>query len=168
MPSTFAPGGGEMTAVTEPAAMLEIAQKLQAKELEVPADTRPGNISATTDHAANATTISATLPISPTLSSGSASISANNYFSSLAVDAIFDPGTGGTLSNATIPQAFWEMALTLQESEEVVQDPATGLPNNITISVDFDAAEATVDVTLPITQAIGADGSVTITAVDYL
>lgn len=166
MASTFVSGGGEMTATTEPAAMLEIAQKLQAAELLVPTDTRPGNISITTDHAGTTTTISATLPITPTLSSGQSQLAANNYFSSLGVDATFDPGTAGTLTNTTIPSAFWEMSLTLQESEEVVQ--VDDLPNNISITVDYDAGTATVDVTLPITQTIGATGSITTTAVDYL
>ncbi|MEQ8383327.1 MAG: hypothetical protein RH949_13295 [Coleofasciculus sp. A1-SPW-01] len=166
MASTFVSGGGEMTATTEPAAMLEIAQNLVSKELLVPVDTRPGNITITTDHTGTTTTISATIPITTTLSGGQSQLAARNYFTSLGVDATFDPGTSGTLSNNTVPAAFWEMALTLQESEEVVQ--VDGLPNNISITVDYDAEIATVDVNLPVTQVIAAAGSVTTAAVDYL
>ncbi len=62
-----------------PAALAEIAFRLQAAELTVPEETRPNNVSVTIDAEAGVASITATLPVTISLSNGNAVIDATDY-----------------------------------------------------------------------------------------
>jgi len=62
MPSPLNPGT-DIKSVTMPAAIVELSHKLQAKELAIPEDTRPDNITIAYDGDAETVTINGTFPI---------------------------------------------------------------------------------------------------------
>lgn len=66
MPSPLDPAA-DIKSTNIPAGILELAHQLQAKELLVPADTRPDNITITYDAETSLATVTATLPIVFTL-----------------------------------------------------------------------------------------------------
>ena len=76
--------------------------------------------------------------------------------------ASFNPGTGGTLKSTSIEAAFLECA-------EYVQDPETALNlNNVNVTYNSDALNATINATIPVTSTIGTGGAVTYSAVNAL
>lgn len=79
MPSPLNPGT-DVKSINMPAALLEISHYLQAKELSIPEETRPNNISITYDAENNTATVTMTLPIAFTLdSSGKPVATATDY-----------------------------------------------------------------------------------------
>lgn len=76
------------------------------------------------------------------------------------------PASGDDLNSTHKPGLLLEAALSLQTSELAV--PAETRPNNVTVTFDSEAAQATLTATLPITVAIDGTGKAVIQAVDYI
>lgn len=81
--------------------------------------------------------------------------------------ATITPGTGGALKSDTAENALLEAAMLVQSLERT---PANNPDNRNFCQVTFntDAGTATVTSTFPITPVVGADGRITIEAVEYL
>jgi len=167
MASVFTPGsGGDLQATHKPNAFLEMAFQLQTTEQSISADVRPNNITITADLEALTASVTGTLPIGTALNtSGQVVVVASDYLVGLTGNSGFNNG-GGDLKSTNEPAAFFEMAQILHAAEQAV--PAETRPNNITITVDFEAATASVAATLPIAATEGGGGAILLTAVDYL
>lgn len=77
------------------------------------------------------------------------------------------PGTGGTLKSASAENALLEVAMLVQNLERT---PANNPDNRnfCQVTINTDAGTATVTSTFPIAPVVGADGKITIEAVEYL
>lgn len=104
------------------------------------------------------------LPATQSLNSlGQLVISATPYVSSGA----FVPGTGGTFKSETIEGYVLEVLMYLQNLElQSAKNPNNR--NYITGSYNSDSRLYSGTFSLPITQEIGADGTVSFAAVEYL
>lgn len=82
----------------------------------------------------------------------------------------FDPGTAGTLKSVQIPAAFFEVCRALDSAENNRNGNNPGLPprRNLSTTVSFDTGTIAVAASIPITTNIQANGSIDITAIDYL
>jgi hypothetical protein len=82
----------------------------------------------------------------------------------------FNPGSGGTLNATQIPAAFFEVCRALDAAENLRNGSNPGLPprRNLSTTVSFDTGTISVAATLPVTVAVQTDGSIDITASDYL
>ncbi|NEO34266.1 MAG: hypothetical protein F6K36_28460 [Symploca sp. SIO3C6] len=167
MASVFDPGaGGDMSALTLPAAFAEAAHMLFAAETEIAADNRPGFISVTSDLSAATITVSATLPVTTTLNAnGQVVVTASDYLQPLGATSEFDAG-GGELSSIHKTAALFEIAQKVHAAEQAL--PADTQPNNLTVAIDLEASTAQIDASFPITSAIGANSTIVLTVVDYL
>lgn len=76
------------------------------------------------------------------------------------------PAVGADLKSAHKPGLVLEAALSLQKSE--LNTPIETRPNNVTVTMDTEAGNATITATLPITVAIDATGQAIVQAVDYI
>lgn len=77
---SFNNGNGELESTHKTAALLELAQKVQAAELVKPVDARPNNLTITFDLEAATAAVDATLPITVTSNpSGAIVVTANDY-----------------------------------------------------------------------------------------
>ncbi|NEP01252.1 MAG: hypothetical protein F6K58_21855 [Symploca sp. SIO2E9] len=167
MASVFDSGtGGDMSAVTLPAAFAEAAHMLFAAEQEIAADTRPGFITFTSDLSAETITVAATLPVTTTLNAnGQVVVTASDYLQPLGAASEFDGG-GGELSSIHKTAALFEIAQKVHAAEQAL--PADTQPNNLTVAIDLEAATAQIDATFPITSAIGTNSTIVLSVVDYL
>ncbi|NER26444.1 MAG: hypothetical protein F6J89_02155 [Symploca sp. SIO1C4] len=167
MASTFNPGaGGNMSAVTLPAAFAEAAHLLFAAEQEISADTRPGNINFTSDLSAETITVAATLPVTTALdANGQVIVTASDYLQPLGATSDFDNGSG-ELSSIHLAAALFEISQKVHAAEQAIS--ADTRPNNLTVAIDLEASTAQIDATFPITSAIGSDATIVISVVDYL
>jgi hypothetical protein len=84
--------------------------------------------------------------------------------------SIFNPGIEGTLGSTQIPAAFFEICRALDAAENARNGANPGLPprRNLSTTVSFDTGTIAVAATLPITTNIQPNGSIDITASDYL
>ncbi|NJL64897.1 MAG: hypothetical protein HC903_27705 [Methylacidiphilales bacterium] len=84
--------------------------------------------------------------------------------------SIFDPGTAGTLNSTQIPAAFFEVCRALDAAENLRNGSNPGLPprRNLSTTVSFDTGTIAVAATLPVSVNVQTDGSIDITASDYL
>lgn len=82
----------------------------------------------------------------------------------------FNPGTSGTLKSTQIPAAFFEVCRALDAAENLRNGANPGLPprRNLSTTVSFDTGTIAVAATIPVTTSIQANGSIDITASDYL
>lgn len=169
--SAFNPGqNGDLRSEYLPAAVLEMAVLLRKEELKIPADTRPDNITITSDFNAALLTITATFPITTAvLADGSVNIKASEYLGAFEQDggvtAAFNDG-GGTLNANSKTKAFLEVCQLLQAAE--LQLPADTRPDNITISYDTEAGTASVTASLPQNTMVSTTGDIRVSAFDYL
>lgn len=170
MPSIFAPGaGGTLKAVTEPAALFELARALDAAE-NARNGANPGlppkrNITTTVSFDTGVIAIAASLPISTTIATnGTLNLTASDYLGAPYSD--FANG-GGDLESTNLVAAFVEMSQMLSASEKAVQ-PVDDQPNNVEVTVDFESGTLTVSASLPFSTTTDASGFVVIQAADYL
>lgn len=84
--------------------------------------------------------------------------------------SIFDPGTAGTLKSTQLPQAFFEVARSLDAAENLRNGANPGLPprRNLSTTVSFDTGTIAIAATLPISTSIQTGGSVGVVVSDYL
>ncbi|AFY72961.1 hypothetical protein Syn7502_00829 [Synechococcus sp. PCC 7502] len=168
--STFTPGtGGTLESTNLPSAFLEVSRVLvQAENTRNAANSGVApinNITASLSIDGGVASIAATIPIAPTLStSGVPTIAAQNYLGSTYTT--FAPGTGGTLKSTNTIAAFLETAQLLASAEKAVT-PVENQPNNIQITYDLEASQATISANLPFSST-SVSGDITIEALDYL
>jgi hypothetical protein len=161
--STFAVGtGGTVVSSNLPAALLELAYILQARERVTP---DVDAISITLDSNARIATFTNALPIVSSVdASGAISISATDYLSNNA----FANG-GGTLKSTTVSDAFLELSqliLSAQQTYNAANSTLTPL-TQVSVAVDPVGLIATITGALPFTETI-VTGRPTIIATDYL
>jgi len=113
----------------------------------------------------NVFTINAALPIAVALdTSGKPVIDVTDYLGSTY--SAFDIGTGEAKST-DLPSLVLEMAQKLSAAEKSVS-PVTDQPDNIQIDISLETGLATISANIPYTPSIDTDGSVTLTAQDYV
>lgn len=169
MASVFAPGSnGTLKAVTLPSALFEMARVLDAAE-NSRNGANPGiapqqRIAVSVDFGTRVAAIAATLPVAFTLdNNGKMVVDASDYLG--APYSEFVPG-GGDLKSVDAPSAFLEVAQLVAANEK--SKPADNQPNNVQISIDAETGTATVTANLPISTSGSTNGSIVISAVDYL
>lgn len=166
--STFNNGGGTLKSDNLPAALFEVARELDAAEQNRnganPGLTARRNLTTTISFDTGTIAIAATLPaVFATGAGGVQSVSIQNYLG--ATWTAFNPGAEGDLSSTNVISAFLETASLLATGEKAIQPDE---PNNVQITYDQEAGTATVAANLPFTTSQGANGEVTIIAIDYL
>ena len=84
--------------------------------------------------------------------------------------SLFDRGTAGTLKSTQLPAAFFEVARALDAAENARNGANPGLlpRRNLSTTVSFDAGTIAIAATIPVTVSIQTNGSIDITATDYL
>jgi hypothetical protein len=168
--SVFANGGGTLKSTQIPAAFFELCRELDAAE-QNRNGANPGiaprrNLSTTVSFDTGTIAVAATIPVIVSVAAdGSIGLAAQDYLG--ATYSTFDPGTGGDLTSTTVMAAFLEMSSLLAAAEKEVT-PIDAQPNNIQISFDLEAGNATVSANLPFTTLGATNGDVTIHAIDYL
>ena len=82
----------------------------------------------------------------------------------------FNPGADGSLKSLQLPAAFFELCRMLDAAEQQRNGSNPGLPakRNLNTTVSFETGTIAVAATIPIKPSINADGSIEITAQDYL
>lgn len=78
--------------------------------------------------------------------------------------SVFAPGTGGDLKSVTTPAALLELAQKAQMQEQGLATPK----NNVSISINAEGTQAVIQATLPIATVVDTDGTLKITATDYI
>ena len=166
--STFNNGGGTLKSDNLPAALFEAARELDAAEQNRnganPGLTPRRNLTTIVSFDTGTIAIAATLPCTFTPAAGGGQTAAlQNYLG--ANWTVFNPGADGDLTSTNTISAFLEVAALLATAEKTIQPDE---PNNVQISYDQEAGTATVAANLPFTTQQGANGEVTIIAIDYL
>lgn len=166
--STFNNGGGTLKSDNLPAALFEVARELDASEQERnganPGLTPRRNLTTTISFDTGTIAIAASLPCVFSIGAGGTqSVSLQNYLGTTWTE--FNAGTGGSLSSTNVISAFLEVASLLATAEKSIQPDE---PNNVQIQYDQEAGTATIAANLPFTTEQGANGEVTIIAIDYL
>lgn len=166
MASTFDKGtAGTMAATTLPAALAEIAARVEAAEAAITTNT-PNNVQLIADLDNQLLSITASLPITSTLSSGSIQISATDYINTAGGTSTF-AGGGGDAAATHLAAAFLEIAQLVQEAEAA--SSAIPQPNNVQVSIDLDNNLASINAALPSSLAVNSsNGKLEVTATDYL
>lgn len=88
-------------------------------------------------------------------------------------NGLFTPGTG-TLKSTTLPNALFELLVLIQRDEriannnaQVLRDNNIPIPNNVSISLNYENRSTNISVNIPLTFELLA-GELKIKAVDYL
>ncbi|QSJ18745.1 hypothetical protein JYQ62_08290 [Nostoc sp. UHCC 0702] len=168
--STFDPGtNGSLKSTQLPQAFFEICRSLDAAE-----NTRNGanpglpprrNLSTTVSFDTGTIAVAATIPVIPSVQTdGTIKLVASDYLGSTY--STFNNGDGD-LTSSNIIAAFFETASLLSAAEKTVT-PVENQPNNVQITIDLEAGNASISGNLPFTTAAAASGDVTIIAIDYL
>ncbi len=166
MASVFNKGtSGTMQSSTLPAALSEIAARVAAAEAAITNNT-PNNVQLLADLENGLLNITASLPVTTSLSGGQIQISANDYINTAGGTSTFSGG-GGDAQATHLAAAFLEIAQLVQEAEAASTLIPT--PNNVQVSVNLDNEIATINAAIPVTLAVNSSsGKLEITAVDYL
>lgn len=168
--SVFNNGGGTLGSSNLPAALFEIAGKLDAAETArnaaFPTLAPKQNITTTVDFGTKNIAIAATIPatFSPN-ASGSLVVDASDYLGSGFSG--FTPGTGGTLKSTDIVSAFVELAQITSNAEKTIT-PIEDQPNNLQVTYDAETLTITVTASLPAVISFDANGAVLVIPVDYI
>lgn len=168
--STFNPGtSGTLNSTQIPQAFFEICRALDAAEKARNA-ANPGlpprqNLSTTVSFDTGLIAVASTLPITTSIQTdGGVKVVVADYLG--AAYSTFANG-GGDLKSDTLPEALLEIASFLAAAEKAVT-PAENQPNNVQISFDLEAGNATISANLPFNTSPANNGDVTIHAIDYL
>lgn len=161
--------GSSLSSVTLAAAFVEAARILNdsesARNSANPGVAPKNNVNMTADFDGRTLNTTLALPIVQTFDvSGKVVIEAQDYLGSTY--SAFTVGTGAAKSTTKMGAAL-EIAQMLAAAEKLVT-PETDQPNNIQITYDFEAKLANISATTPFTPSIGANGEVTLTALDYV
>ncbi len=78
--------------------------------------------------------------------------------------SLFSPGVDGSAKSTTLPAALLEIAQLTQVAEQALATPQ----NRVSVSVNAEGTVATIAANIPVTTTIGADGSLKVTATDYI
>lgn len=166
MASVFEKGtSGTMKSSTLPSALAEIAARVGAAEAAIVTDP-PNNVQLIADLENGLLNITASLPVTTSLSSGQIQISATDYINTAGGTSTFSGG-GGDAESTHLAAAFLEIAQLVQAAEAA--STLTPTPNNVQVSIDLDNNVATINAAIPVTSAVNStSGKLEVTATDYL
>ena len=157
--AAFVNGGGDLGSDTLEQAFLEVVRRTLV--LDNAQTTPTGNLVYDEVTGTGTALVTATLPVTTTMSAGKLVFSPTNFLGS----TVFDPGTGtGALVATTYPEAIVEVAGMIQVKEiaQTVADPS------VNITVDSDAATMTITGNFALTQTITVEGKFQAYATAYL
>lgn len=162
--SVFTNTGSTLKSSTKPAALLELAHALaNAERLASTAELTLNNISIAFDLEGRTASITASLPLSASVTgTGAILVTASNYIT--GAGSTYTVGTG-ELKSTHLPAAFLELVEIINLAESAV---APNPPNNVSVALDLEGLLATISASLPLTTAVDGTGKVVTSAVDYL
>lgn len=166
--SAYSNTGSGIKSTTIAAAFVEACRLLNEAEITRnaanPSVAPKNNVTMSASFDGKSFSIAAALPFVPALdASGKYIADATDYLGTLY--SAFVPGTG-TAKSTDLPSLVMEIGQILSSKEKTV--PEADRPNNIQVSIDDESGVATITANIPFTAAIGPDGEVTLTALDYV
>ena len=156
--AAFVNGSGDLGSDTLEQAFLEAVRR--ALVFDNAQTTPTGNLVYDEVTGTGTAIVTATLPVTTTMSSGKIVFTPTNFLGT----TVFDPGTGADVVATTWPSVISELAGMIQV-KEIAQSVATPAIN---ITVDSDAATMTITGNFALTQSITAEGKFQAYATAYL
>lgn len=159
--------GSSLKSTTIPAAFLEACLLLDAAEKSRnganPGIAPKNNVSIAISTDEGIATITAALPADVTVSATGVLYNAKDYLG--GAYAAFT--AGGDVTSTSAMDAVVQVGSLLAAAEKNIQ-PVEDQPNNVQVESSSEAGTITVSATLPISTTINVDGTVQVSAIDYL
>jgi hypothetical protein len=167
--SAYTPTGSDLNSTTKASALVEVVRKLNDAEAlrnaANPGVAAKNNISMTASFDTRTISITATMPFTRTFGlQGQSIITYNDYLGGSY--SAFTVGTGDAKS-PLLQGALVQIAQIVSGAELAVT-PDTDRPNNVQITDDYETSTTTITINMPFTPSFGANGEITITALDYV
>lgn len=123
------------------------------------------NVVMSAEFEGNSFSINVTLPIAESLAAnGTVTITPSNYLG--GAYSVFTVGTGEAKST-TLQGLVLELAQKLSAAEKSVQ-PESDQPTNISVDISLETRLATISAAIPFNPTLGANGEVTLIALNYV